>query len=278
MSPTRAGSRGAAGLAGALVVLAGLAWAPPPAAPSPDAPPAHDTPGAPPADAPGGARARDGGRWRPEMPLSPEMIDRIIEVARDVSPDLAKEIEERRASAPEEMSQAVRQNARRLFSLAILKQRNPDLYRIRVEDLRLQLELRTLGEKYRAAEQAKNTAQMTDLESQIAAKVRTQVELDLRARAAELVALDQQLKTMREELRAEQGQTQARTAERIDAVKKGQQIRQRGPFGDEERPRGERPDAGAPNQRAKPAGAGGAGGGGAGGAGGSGGAPAPGGA
>ncbi len=185
--------------------------------------------------------------------MPPEMIDRIIEVARDVSPELAKQIEERRDSSPEEMSQAIKQNARRLFALAIVKQRNPELYQIRVEDLRLQLELRTLGEQYRAAETAGDQSKVQVLGSQIAAKARSQVEIDLRARAAELVALDQQLTTMREELRAEQLETDARTAERIDAVKKGKPIRQRGMFsGEEERGRGEGDQRGGAERRPKP--------------------------
>ena len=227
----------------------------PTAAPAADAKAPAADPKAPAADAkPDARRAGDASRWRPEMPMPPEMVDRIIEVARDVSPDLAKQIEERRNAAPEEMTQAIRQNARRLFSLAVLKQRNPELYAIRVEDLRLQLELRALGEQFRAAVEAKDDARAKSVEAQIAAKARAQFDVDMRARAQELVALDQQVRAMRDELAQEQRESEAKVAERIDAAKKGLPIKQRGGMfmGGEDRGEGDRRGGprpqGAPSQ------------------------------
>ena len=67
---------------------------------------------------------------------------------------------------------------------------------------------------------------------QIAAKVRAQVDIDLKARAQELLALDEQMKAMRDDLVKEQRNTDARVAERTDAVKSGQPIQERGMFGD----------------------------------------------
>jgi len=177
-------------------------------------------------------RRTDGMRWRPDGPMPQEMIDRVIAVARDVSPDLAKQLEEKRSVAPDDMSQAMRQSARRLVALAVLKDRNPGLYAIRVEDVRLQLELRTLGEAFRAAQTAGDAAKAKALETQIAAKVKAQVDVDLRARAQELVALDEQMQAMREDLVQEQKRTAERVVERTDAVKKGEPIQERGMFGE----------------------------------------------
>jgi len=161
-----------------------------------------------------------------------EMIDRVIAVARDVSPELATQLAEQCTKSPDEMSQAMRQSARRLVALAVLKERNPDLYAIRVEDVRLQLELRTLGDAYRAAEAAGDATKVAALGVQIAAKVRVQVDIDLKARAQELVALDEQMKAMRDDLVKEQRSTDVRVAERTDAVKNGQPIQERGMFGE----------------------------------------------
>jgi len=177
-------------------------------------------------------RRSDGMRWRPDGPMPQEMVDRVIAVARDVSPDLAKQLEEKRNVAPEDMSQAMRQSARRLVALAVLKERNPGLYAIRVEDVRLQLELRSLGEAYRAAQTAGDAAKAKALDAQIAGKVKAQVDVDLRARAQELVALDEQMQAMREDLVQEQKRTAERVVERTEAVKKGEPIQERGMFGE----------------------------------------------
>jgi hypothetical protein len=58
------------------------------------------------------------------------------------------------------------------------------------------------------------------------------VDIDLKARAQELLALDEQMKAMRDDLVKEQRNTDARVAERTDAVKSGQPIQERGMFGE----------------------------------------------
>lgn len=198
---------------------------------------------------------RDGGRWRTDGPMSPEMVERVLAVARDVSPELAAQLEKMRAESPEQVSQAMRQNARRLMALAVIKERNPGLYAVRVEDARLQLELRKLGDQYRSAVQSGDNAAAEVIGAQIAAKVRAQVDVDLKARAQELVALDEQMKALREELVAEQRRTADRVAERIDAVKKGQPIQERGMFGEAgpRRPKAEGGDAPKPAEPKNPA-------------------------
>ena len=194
--------------------------------------------------------ARRAGARRLDGPMPPEMVERVMAVARDVSPELAAQLERSRQESPESVSQAMRQNARRLMALAVVKERNPALYAVRVEDLRLQIELRKLGEEYRAAVAAGDAAKASALESQIAAKARTQVDIDLKARAQELVALDDQMKSMREELAAEQKRTDERVAERIDAVKQGKPLQERPMLGEgglrRQRPGADAPEAGAP--------------------------------
>ena len=209
--------------------------APPPAAP--DAPPAADAPARtegpaprPAADGPrrpDAARRGEGPRMRPDGPMSPEMVERVLAVARDVSPELAERLERARDASPEEMSKAMRQGARRLVALAIVKERNPDLYAIRVEDVRLQLELQRLGEEFRAAEAAGDAAKAAALAERIAAKARAQVDVDLKARAQELVALDEQMRSLRDELADEQRRTEERVAERVEAAKAGRPLQER---------------------------------------------------
>lgn len=232
----------------ALAAFLALQAAPADAA-APAAQPAAPARQASPPDAPAERprRGEGGGRWRPDGPMPAEMMDRVIAVARDVSPDLARQLEERRSQAPEAMSQAMRQSARRLMALAVVKDRNPALYAVRVEDLRLQLELRDLGEAFRATSAAGDSDRAIAIAAQIAAKARAQVDVDLKARAQELLALDEQMKAMREELLEEEKRTEDRVAERIAAAKEGRAVQERVPFGEAGRrpaPRGDGdPDA-----------------------------------
>jgi hypothetical protein len=221
MTRARTVATSVAACAAVAALLAAAPWDEPPAA---SAPPEATPPADAPAREPGrrGEGRVEGGRWRGDAPMAAEMAERVIAVARDVSPELAAEIEKVRAEIPDRMSQSVRMNARRLMGLAVLKDRNPGLYAIRVEELRLQLDLRDLGERWRAATAAKDEANAAALAAQIETKARAQVDVDLKARAQELVALDAQLKSLREELAEEQRRTAERVRERIEAVKSGQ--------------------------------------------------------
>lgn len=201
---------------------------------------------------PGGQRRGEGPRMRGDGPMSPEMVERVMAVARDVSPELAERLENARQASPEDMGRAMRQGARRLVALAIVKERNPGLYAIRVEELRLQLELQRLGEEFRAATEAGDAARASALEAQIAGKARAQVDLDLKARAQELVALDEQVRVLRDELADEQRRTEERVAERIDAAKTGKPLQERAPFGEAGMPRQRPEGADAPPRPARP--------------------------
>lgn len=199
-----------------------------------------------------GQRRGEGTRMRGEGPMSPEMVERVMAVARDVSPELAERLENARQASPEDMGRAMRQGARRLVALAIVKERNPGLYAIRVEELRLQLELQRLGEEFRAATEAGDAARASALEAQIAGKARAQVDLDLKARAQELVALDEQVRVLRDELADEQRRTEERVAERIDAAKAGKPLQERAPFGEPGMPRQRPEGVDAPPRPARP--------------------------
>lgn len=203
-------------------------------------------------DAPEAAGERDDAPRRGGTPMPPEMRTKVLEVANDVSPDLADKLKKAfDAMGPDDAVRALPQNARRLMALVVLKERNPDLYQTRVEDLRLQLELHALGGKYQAAQAANDQAAMQRLDGEISVQARRQVAAELKARGQELKALADQLDRMKSELLTETQQQDARVAERIEAVKSGQPLRPRplpgedATRGDGAGPRGETRGSGA---------------------------------
>lgn len=171
---------------------------------------------------------RDDAPRRGGTPMPPEMRAKVLAVATDVSPELGEKLQKAfDAMGPDDAVRALPQNARRLMALVVLKERNPDLYQTRVEDLRLQLELHALGGKYQAAQAANDQAAMQRLDGEISVQARRQVAAELKARGQELKALADQLDRMKSELLTETQQQDARVAERIEAVKAGQPLRPR---------------------------------------------------
>lgn len=202
------------------------AVAPPPSTEPAAATDAVETPAAPEASAaapPSGERSRSDrpsrGRRSIES-LTPAEIDEIIVVAGEISPEWGESLRSRQASDPEGLRAAIAGAGPRLVSLAVLKRSHPDLYRIRVEDLRIQNELKTLAQDYRLSLE-KGDARAPQLEAELRRKVERQVDLDLRASAMELQALDEQVKKMVDQLKTEAQQRGARIDQVLEEIKAG---------------------------------------------------------
>lgn len=217
------------GTAAASLVL-GLAYAgDPPAAPPPPDRPAADGEGAPPPPPPGERRfgggerrgfgPQRGPRGEGEPAESwPDMQRRVMEVLNDVNPAWATAVEERIAADPEGTRRAFQQGARRLMALAVLKQRNPALYELKVSELRKQGEVREVAIAYHAAVAAGDQARVAELAARLEQVARESVDLGLKARAEELAALERTVQEFRDELAADTEASGGRVTEIVERM------------------------------------------------------------
>ncbi len=83
----------------------------------------------------------DRGRRRPGRPLSPKLVEQCLEVARDVEPELANRLEAIRQRSPGPAFERAIRNARHLRGLVDLKQRDPQVYELKVIELRLDAQI-----------------------------------------------------------------------------------------------------------------------------------------
>ncbi len=240
----RTGRSGVAAIALALVaaVSAASSQLPAPSSgqspPPPPPPPAADTPEAgPESETERAVAPRQRGR-RPDperrgefgrRPISPEQIDALIEAASEVVPEWGERLRTLRRENPEGLDRAIAANGRRLVALSMLRQRNPELYRMKVEELRNQMELRRLGGELRAALQENRGEDAEAIRRSVRALAERQVDFGLRIRAEELAAMDAALRKMREELEQEAVRRQQSIAELVAAVEAGEEL----PEGDE---------------------------------------------
>ncbi|MBM4112562.1 MAG: hypothetical protein FJ253_04180, partial [Phycisphaerae bacterium] len=148
----------------------------------------------------------------------------MIDVAADISPEWGTALRAKREQDPQGLREAIASGGPRLLGLLVLKRNHPELYAIRVEDLRLQSELKALANEYRAAIEA-GSAKAAELEAQLRQKVNRQVDLDLRARAIELKALDAQVRRMVDELTQEARDRTGRVDKVLEAIKAGEEPR-----------------------------------------------------
>jgi len=109
------------------------------------------------------------------------------------------------------------------MGLSMMKEREPNLYRVRVEDIRVQNQIRELGEAWNVAQKSGNVSSQETLMKDIELNAHKQVELDLQARGFEFVALDKSLKDARKKLQDDIRDRDKSIAEIIEAIRKGEE-------------------------------------------------------
>jgi len=202
---------------------------------------------------PAGGEGRRGGMRRE---LTDKDVERIIATARDVDPTWAEALELLRKEDPAKLRQRLGMQARMLMGLSMLRERQPELYQARVEDFRVQREIRAASERLRTAREAGDAAAEALARTEARGAIERQFELDVKARAYELVAMERALKDARKRLQSDISDRESRLAEALQAVDRGEMPRfGRGPDGegpwmwrDREggRPQGERPPGDRP--------------------------------
>lgn len=149
--------------------------------------------------------------------------ERIIAVARDVSPEWAASLEKVRERDPAGFERATGVLAKRLKALAVLKDRKPQLYALRVEELRIQGEVTALADQWRSAVATGRTEEAAGIETQLRAKVGTMVDLNLRSRAMELAELDEVMRSMRGDLERDARARDTTVAEALESYRRGEE-------------------------------------------------------
>jgi hypothetical protein len=167
----------------------------------------------------------DGRRMGGRRELTEQDMDRIVQTARDIEPAWGDALQAMRAEDPTRLRQRLGAQTRMLIGLAAIRDRQPELYRARVDDFRLQRQLRGAAERAIKAREAADA----DAEAQALVEVRElarrQFELDMKARAYELLAMEQALKDARRRLQEDIAQRDMRLQEVLDAVGRGEMPR-----------------------------------------------------
>lgn len=159
----------------------------------------------------------------PGRALGPEQMDRIVAVARDLSPDLAARLDEARSRDAEAFRTALGSQAKRLGSLAVLRERRPELYAIRIEELKLEAKVLALGEQLHSAVDAGRSDEAARLEAQLRPLALAFVDSNLRSRAVELASLDAMLRDLRVDLERDARLRTETVQAWVDALREGRE-------------------------------------------------------
>lgn len=131
--------------------------------------------------------------------VSEARAELIISVVGDIAPDWAEGLRTQYQENPSLFGESIRPHARRLMGLGMLRDRNPELYAVRVAELALKRGLREKAATYhRILATDPTSSKLPALELAIRDLAKESVDLELRARAMELAALAEAVKEMKD--------------------------------------------------------------------------------
>ncbi len=143
--------------------------------------------------------------------LSPEDIQRCLEVAREVDTQLAQRLEDLRRESPGPAFERAIAGARYLRALANLKQRDPQLYDVKIKELQTDASIDGLLEEIRETRRTAS-ASIERLEARLHGLVRIQVGYSIAARGMALRRLNEHVQKVTDKL-AEDSENFERTVQ-----------------------------------------------------------------
>ncbi len=149
--------------------------------------------------------------------LTPELIEQCLEVAREVDPALADRLEAIRREQPAEAFARALRDARYLRGLAALKHEDPQLYDVKVKELRLDAKADRLLKQMAEARRTPSEASR-ELEAKLHEVVQQQVAVSLVARGMYLRRLNEHVKALRDQLEHDLGHFQQAVDRRMKRV------------------------------------------------------------
>ncbi|MEY3026736.1 MAG: hypothetical protein RLZZ238_1633 [Planctomycetota bacterium] len=163
--------------------------------------------------------------------LTDEDLARVVEVAREVSPEWGDGLAARREQSPDQLRVLLRTSGRRLLGLAALKERAPEVYAAKIAELKAQAVTERVASELRRAEEAVEAvsgqgaareaaeARVAELEQRLSAAAASQIDATLAARRAEIEALEQRLAAIRTEIAQDERARDAMAEEVVERIR-----------------------------------------------------------
>jgi hypothetical protein len=154
----------------------------------------------------------------PPRPISPQDIDEALAIVQEFDPEWAQRLRETRKDDPEGFMAAFSQHGQRLRGLVELRKRKPELYEVRLMEMKSDVQARRLAVRIRSLREQGQSAEIARLEAELLRVVSSQVNAGLKARGLELLALEDHIKHLRQQLQQDAQNLPATIERRMQAL------------------------------------------------------------
>ncbi len=148
--------------------------------------------------------------------FSPDLIERVIEVARRLDPPMAADLRALCNDHPEQIEHALRTTARRFVALADLQIRDPKLYASKMSELETAANLDRIAREFVAAREEGDESRLGLLEKELETAAQFHIAMTIKARGDSIRRLEEHVKALREELEVFAGNFQGNVRDRIE--------------------------------------------------------------
>lgn len=152
-----------------------------------------------------GDKGPDGDKRGGPRPLTDAELDQAMDVMRQVDPEAASRLEPLLVERREEVAAELQHKFPRMGWFLRLKERDPEMYQLRVDDLRLSREQWVLGKQLREAKAAEEKHEPTKgdidaIDEKLEQVLAAHFDVRQKIRERELAGLEAQIERLREEL------------------------------------------------------------------------------
>ena len=143
-----------------------------------------------------------------EGQISPMMIDHCLEVIKEIDPDLSLQLSEMCENDPEALQKIIRKQGHRLGSLIRLKESDPDLFKVKITELKIDAEIYYVAMSLKDLDQEDRSTQKVI--EQLKGLVRARTEISIEAQTLYIKRLERHLEGLQSKL--------ADTTARLDEI------------------------------------------------------------
>ena len=151
-------------------------------------------------------------------PLTPQEITLAFEVMERIDPDTAQAFRLRYEENPDDTIREMQRRFPRMRPFLALKRWDPEMFDLRIEELKLQRQQRDLLADYRQAEEIGDEQLTAELKETLIANITQLYDVRREIRHHELSRLEMRIQRLREELEAGQSLRDERIRERVDQL------------------------------------------------------------
>lgn len=157
-----------------------------------------------------------------QQPLTPEQINEAVEVMREISPWWADRLEEARKEDEQRFVNMVTRSYPRIRQFLELKQQDPELYKLRIDEARLDSQSRHLSwQLYQAQQNPDDADKAAQLKQELLGVLTEQFDVNQKARQHEIDTLKRQLGNLERDLAKRGEEREAQIQARFDELLNG---------------------------------------------------------